>query len=157
MECARCKARIEMEIEGGLLHHYQYAPNSVYDSPELFFNVAEARLLASPVVYREDFPYSEGFVELVSSHEFAPNHWLHIPDDSIRPSLVGCVELKRKDGVVEPVTLMLDGHHSAVRRIIKGEPVALQYVPTEVMNQIVKHSLEELKNSRVLVLEGAVR
>jgi hypothetical protein len=136
-----------------MLHHYEYTPSDAYDSPVLFFNVAEARLYAQPVEY-EDFPYSEGFIQLATAHEFIPEHMHHIPEDKIRPSLVGHIEMKKKSGGTELCTLMLDGHHSAAIRMMRSQTVELQFVPTAIMNTLAKHSIEELMNQSLIVLES---
>ncbi len=152
--CERCN--LYKKWSPGTLHHYEFSPNAeVFELPagSIFFNVAEVRLYAPQEVSYEGLPYSEEFLNVLGWHEYVPGHIAHIPPEKIRPSLCGSIEFKRKGGLWQIVTLILDGHHSAQRRIQQGLPVALQVVPYQVMAKLQRSSLEELMSQKVMVLE----
>lgn len=155
-DCPRCQ--LYQEHQGGYLHKYEFAPNSEeveFPDHTLYFNVAEIRLSAAPfrVVYMEP-PYDEAFLNVLNWHEYVPGHIDHIPPESIRPSLCCQIELKPKYNPLFLITnLIVDGHHSAKRRIQQGLPVALQILPFELTKSLIRHSEDELMNQKVMVLE----
>lgn len=120
----------------------------------MYFNVTEVRMrLSSAEIVIEKPPYSEGFLINMSLHEYVPGHVDHIPDDKIRPTLCGNVSVKQTGGIWQIATLILDGHHSAQKLILQRKPVVLQIVPSEVMDKLLRHSVEELMNQELIVME----
>jgi hypothetical protein len=145
-----------------MLHNYEWTPPSYTDSPTLFFNVTEVRLALQilNIIYieTEEYPYDEGLIGLTLSHELTLDHVNHIPEDRIQPSLVGNIYLPRKEtGEPELYSIMLDGHHSALRCINEKRVVRYQLVPPIVMQAMAYKSFEDMVNSPVVVLEGAKR
>lgn len=155
-DCPRCQ--LYRDAMPGVLHKYEFTPNLEeveYPDHPLFFNVAEIRLLAAqfPIEYIEP-PYDPGFLNVLNWHEYIPGHVDHIPPESIRPSLCCQIELKPREGPLFLITnLIVDGHHSAQRRIQQGLPVALQILPYELTKPLIRHSDEELLSQKVMVLE----
>lgn len=151
-KCERC----EITKEHGILHHYEWGNKD--NTYHLFFNVAEIRLAMMPLeiddVREEPYPYQAGFEKLVNSHEITHDHIAHIPPDRIRPSLIGNMSLINPiSGESELHTIMLDGHHSALRMMGEKGTVLLEIIPTELMESLTYKTFEELRAADPLVLE----
>lgn len=138
-----------------MLHYYDFTPlPDQFEGGQMFFNVTEVRMhLNSAVIEIERPPYTEGFLNTISLHEYVPGHVEHIPDDKIRPTLCASISVKKTGGLWQIMTLVLDGHHSAMKLIGQRKPVVLHVVPHEVMDKLVRHSLDELMNQEVVVLQ----
>lgn len=152
--CERC-ALYRMRRMPGLLHYYDFTPlPEHFEGGTMYFNVTEVRLyLSQAETVIERYPYDEAFLSNVSLHEYVPGHVDHIPDDAIRPTLCGNVSVKRTGGIWQIATLILDGHHSAQKLIMQRKPVILQIVPSEVMDKLLRRSVEELMTQQVVVME----
>lgn len=154
--CPRCQ--LYKGDPEGVLHKYEFSPNAKeieFPNQTLYFNVGEIRLWAAsfPIVYMEP-PYDEGFLNVLNWHEYVPGHVDHIPPESIRPSLCCQIEMKRKASPIFIITnLIVDGHHSAQRRVQQGLPVALQILPHELTKPLIRYSEEELMSQDVMIFE----
>lgn len=150
--CQRCDIATTTEP---VLHSYEWHQDEL--NITLWWNVTEVRLLLGNKAERHiyQFPYQEGFVDLVHAHEVFSNHIAHIPADKICASLVGDLWLPNKlTGAPERYTLMLDGHHSALSRIQQRLPVELEIIPDGLMFATAAMSQEELMDREALVLES---
>lgn len=131
--CPRCQIAVAGEP---VLHSYEWEPPDWAGLPTIFWNVAEIRvmmrLMKASELAVEEYPYSTNFIEFVTAHEMIWGHVQHIPDQQLRPSLVGHLMLP-KDGELVKCSIMLDGHHSAMSRIMLRKPVELEVVPTEIL------------------------
>lgn len=150
--CHRCDIATTSDP---VLHSYEWHHDEL--NLTLWWNVTEVRPLLgdNPEKHIEQFPYQQGFIELVQAHEIFTEHIAHIPPDKIRPSLIGDLWLPNKvTGERERYTLMLDGHHSAMSRIMQSQSVELDRIPDELMLLTSAMSHEELMNRNLLVLES---
>lgn len=150
--CHRCDIATTTEP---VLHSYEWHHDEL--NLTLWWNITEVRLLLGNKAEKhiEHFPYQEGFIELVQAHEISPEHIAHIPADKIRPSLIGDLWLPNKDtGECERYTVMLDGHHSAMSRIMQNQTVELDRIPDALMLVTAAMSQEDLMNRDLIVLES---
>lgn len=161
MDCVRCNY-YENEKGSGkvVMHHYEWTPPDFSVERSMFFNVEEIRFkirtASCSEIITEQPPYFEDLISLIKAHEMVPEHEYHILREFIKPSLVGNVSFtNRITGAKELSTLMLDGHHSALRCMKEGWPVQMEIVPVEIMNFCKYNSHEEMMNSPVVVLRKA--
>ena len=158
-ECPRCQIAV---CGTPVLHSYEWTPPPEFMSETVFWNVAEIRLRMKGhprEVALEEYPYSPGFVELTSAHDVVWGHVPHIPPDRVRPSLVGNLSLPdpRSPGERALCSVMLDGHHSALSRIMLRQTVELEIVPEAVLLACARFSREQLvhnPSAPILVFEG---
>lgn len=158
-ECPRCQVALCGEP---VLHSYEWTPPPEFLAPTVFWNVAEVRLRMRDYPRElavEEYPYSKDFVAFASAHDMVWGHVPHIPPDRVRPSLVGHLSLPAPGGggKRELCSVMLDGHHSALSRIMVRQPVELEVVPEAVLLDCARFSREQLisnPSTPIIVVEG---
>jgi hypothetical protein len=136
--CPKC---VQFETRKADDHQlYTFTPHPNYEESKLIFTLdVEAGYAIARAAYENGERWRLKLLEpdartesFVSAHEIVEEHLAHVSIDE--PALYGlCLLTRKSTQQVEPVSLLLDGHHRSLRRVREGKDV-LVYVllPKEI-------------------------